>query len=356
MRDGDYEIIENDTIKCLRSKDVNYTFNKVNGNSFVWGRTTEEDPDWSPYGPFIADIEITTKCKGPGGKLCKFCYKSNTTSGYNMSLETFQTVFDKFPPTLQQIAFGVDAQCESNPDTFKIMQYCRDNGVIPNVTVADITDETATELSRLCGAVAVSRYDDKDICYDSVKKLTDKGMEQVNIHMMISEETYDQALLTICDIDEDPRLKDLNAIVFLSLKKKGRGYGYNQLSDSRFRTLTQLCLKLGVSFGFDSCSALKFLKSVEGHPDYDKFVKVSEPCESARFSAYVNVDGCYVPCSFCEDVLCHMDGTESWGKGINVAECDDFMKDIWYNRHNKMFRDKSLVCLENNVACQVFDI
>ena len=71
------------------------------------------------------------------------------------------------------------------------MEYCRENGVIPNITVAQIDDTVAKKLSELCGAVAVSRYAYKDACYDSVNKLTYLGMKQVNIHQMISQETYE---------------------------------------------------------------------------------------------------------------------------------------------------------------------
>lgn len=345
-----YKISENDVWKLMESDLVNYAFNKVTGLSAVWGRTKEEDPEWSPYGPLIADIEITTICKGPGGIPCPFCYKSNTTSGTYMSFETFKIIFDKLPKTLQQIAFGVDAQCESNPDVWKIMQYCRDNGVIPNVTVADITDETADKLVSLCGAVAVSRYSDKNICYDTVKKLTDRGLKQVNIHQMISVETYAQAIDTITDYRNDTRLEKMNAIVFLSLKKKGRGTGFNQLDNDRFRILANACLARKIPFGFDSCSAVKFLKAIEGHEDYEQLEMMTEPCESARFSAYIDVNGMYVPCSFCENQL------EGWGSGISVVECDDFVNDIWYNDKNTDFKDVSLACLGNGISCQVYDI
>ena len=229
-----YKIQENSRIKTMTSPEVNYIFDKVTGFSATWGATKAEDPDWCPYGPLIADIEITTQCKGPGGNLCEFCYKANNPNGINMSFDHFKEIFDRIPNTLQQIAFGVDAQCESNPDTFAMMAYCRSNGVIPNVTVADITDETADRLAELCGAVAVSRYADKNLCYNTVKKLTDRGMDQVNIHCMISEETYDNALDTLIDIQNDPRLGKLNAIVFLSLKKKGRGKGHTSLSMDRY--------------------------------------------------------------------------------------------------------------------------
>jgi hypothetical protein len=90
-------ITENSTTKTLRSNEINYNFNKVSGMSCVWGTTLEDDPAYSPYGPLIADIEITTICSGINNVPCPFCYKSNTTKGYNMSLETFKKVFDKLP-------------------------------------------------------------------------------------------------------------------------------------------------------------------------------------------------------------------------------------------------------------------
>jgi hypothetical protein len=342
-----YTIEETDKIKTMVSPEVNYIFNKKTGFSAVWGNIIEEDPDWCPYGPLIADIEITTICKGPGGQLCPFCYKSNNPNGEYMTFELFKDIFDRLPNTLQQIAFGVDAQCESNPDTFKIMEYCRVNGVIPNVTVADISDETADELVRLCGAVAVSRYEDHDICYDTVKKLTDRGLDQVNIHCMISEETYHDADLTLHHIKNDPRLEKLNAIVFLSLKTKGRGSKFHSLDETKFKNLVTTCLHKEISFGFDSCSAVKFLDTVKDHPMYEELKMVSEPCESSRFSAYINTKGEYFPCSFMEG--------QPFVYGVPVIEYSDFM-DVWNNDTNKIFRMKSMEAIDNGQGCQDFKI
>lgn len=349
MKHSSYEIVENDSLKILKSDVINYIFNKVNGVSAVWGKTKDDDPEWCPFGPLIADIEITTKCFGASGKLCKFCYKSNTPYGKNMSFDHFKEIFKRLPDTLQQIAFGVDANCTANPDTFRIMSHCRENGVIPNVTVADITDDTADKLASLCGAVAVSRYDDKDICYDSVKRLTDRGMDQVNIHIMISEETYMQVLETLYDLmsHRDPRLEKLNAIVFLSLKQKGRGSGFTRLSTDKFNHIVKVCLKHNIPFGFDSCSAVKFLDSVKDHELYGQLKMVSEPCESSLFSIYIDVNGYVHPCSFCE-------GSSYWGdEGIKVLDYDK-MIDIWM--FNDRFSDWRHNLLKNNRNCFEYDI
>ena len=101
----------------------------------------------SVFGPEIADIEISTICHGipPVGMdkpvPCKFCYKSNSGRGENMSLDTFKQIFHKFPRSLTQIAFGI-GDIDSNPDLWNIMRYCRDNNyqfIVPNVTVNGYT-------------------------------------------------------------------------------------------------------------------------------------------------------------------------------------------------------------------------
>jgi hypothetical protein len=140
-----------------------------------------------------------------------------------MSFETFKAVLDKFPKVLTQIAIGADSHATSNPDLWKMMEYSRSIGITPNITVADISDETADLLIKYCGATAVSRYTNKDLCYDSVKRLTDRGMKQCNIHMLVSLETEDMVWETLKDRLVDPRLEKLNAIVLLSLKKKRQG-------------------------------------------------------------------------------------------------------------------------------------
>lgn len=344
-------IIDNVEGKVIRYPHFNCVFDKKNGNTITYGDTKNDDPTYCKYGPIIVDIEITTICSGPKGKLCSFCYKSNNPFGKNMSIDTFKQVFDNLPPTVTQIAFGADASCTSNPDIWDIMNYTRDHGVIPNITVADITDDVAQKLSDVCGAVAVSRYDDKDVCYDSIKRLIDCGMKQVNMHICIHSDNFDQVKETLKDIiiDKDPRLENLNAIVFLSLKKKGRGENYDTLSQFQFTEIVDTCLSYGIKFGFDSCSAIKFLKSIEGHEFYDQMYEMAEPCESSSFSAYINVDGSYFPCSFIE-------GTDGWENGFDVIHTPDFVKDVWNSEQNIIFRDKCLECRTNGISCQTFDI
>jgi hypothetical protein len=344
------KMFETDNSKVFRSKDINFNFNKVNGFTMTWGNTLKDDPDVCPYGNMILDIEITDICKGVGNEgPCPWCYKSNTAHNKsNMSFEMFKTIMDKMPkyngvPLLQQIALGLDAQCESNPDVWKMMEYSRTIGVIPNVTVADISDEVADKLVNVVGAASVSRYPNKNYCYDSIKKLTDRGLKQTNMHILSSIETIGQIYETFSDyLNGDPRLKGLNAIVLLSLKQKGRGKGFHPLPQGGFKNMVDCALDNNIPLGFDSCSAHRFLDSVRDRDNFKQLEMLSEPCESGLSSYYINSKGFGFPCSFTEE-----------GEGIDVTNCNDFIKDVWNHEKTVSFRDK---LLKNNRHCPVFDV
>jgi 1-acyl-sn-glycerol-3-phosphate acyltransferase len=192
-----------------------------------------------------------------------------------MTFDTFKKIFDVMneSKTMTQIAFGVDAEAseELNPDIWKIFEYTKNNGVTPNVTVADITPYTAEKIVSLCGACAVSAYQsNKNCCYDSIRLLLDEAKKQgkenfaVNIHLMISKETLPFVYEVINDYQTDSRLDGMNAIVFLSLKQKGRGEYFNKVTEDEFKNVIDICFEKNVKFGMDSCSANKFLKAIEG--------------------------------------------------------------------------------------------
>jgi hypothetical protein len=331
--------------KRFHSPSCNYAFNRNNGDTFIWGKTQEEDIDVTPF-PVILDMEITSICSGIGNEgPCPFCYKANTAKGTYMSFEVAKSIIDKMPLMLTQIAFGLDAKCESNPDWFKIFQYAKSKSFTPNVTVADISQETAEKLASVCGAVAVSRYAKKEYCYNSVKKLSDAGMKQVNMHIMLSAETKSMVKETLHDIVHDKRLSGLNAIVFLSLKRKGRGSNYTALTTEEFKEIIELAHKYKIHYGFDSCSAHKYLAAIKDFPKYDIIKLGVESCESSCQSAYINEHGEYFPCSFTE-------GTPGWETGIKLSEYYTF-DDVWNHPRTIEFRNKLLA---NNRACIIYEV
>ena len=333
--------------RLVRTPDYNYNFEYATGKFARWGKTREEDPDFSPLGPEIIDLEASSICH----RQCPFCYKSNTSEGKNMSFETFKIIFDKLPKTVTQIAFGIGS-LDANPDLWKIMQYCRDNFVVPNITIngQNIKTEEFSNLAKYCGAVSVSRYNDEE-CFNSVKELTDRGMKQVNIHQLISREHFHSCFTLIKKIKRDSRLKKLNAVVFLLLKPKGKRNKLHQVDSIRmYRQLINFALKSKVSIGFDSCSAPSFLQTIREHKDYEKFKQCADPCESTCFSGYINVEGRFFPCSFTED--------QPEYKGLDLLQVRDFMKEVWNGEETLKFRNRLLTNKDCNGCrnCPEFDL
>lgn len=328
VKDKKFGVIDSDNFKSCVSDVYNFKFNKENGFMMRWGSKYQDDPDFSPIGPELLDLEISTGgCKNK----CKFCYKNNTDGPpTNMSFDTFKLIVDKFPATLGQIAFGITGT-QTNPDFIKMMEYCRKIGIIPNFTMSgiDLTQEFAEKAAKLVGALAVSAYQsDKNVCYNAIKMMTDLGLKQTNMHLMICQDNIDFVYEVLKDIKEDPRLEKLNAVVFLSLKPKGRAKNnFTPLAIEDFSKLMKHCMDNDIAFGFDSCGATKFETSVNNldieEKQKENLLSMCEPCESALFSFYVNVHGIGFPCSF-------MEGGSNWDKGIDIKNINDFIKDVWY--------------------------
>lgn len=325
-------------IKSVSSENYNMKFDKETGVMMRWGKTVNDDPDMSTFGPEILDIEISAggSCLGN----CPFCYKCNGGGGptHNMTLSQFKTIISKFNlDSLTQMALGI-MDITTNPDFFNMMSYAKDIGVIPNYTThgLDMTPRFARLSRELCGVVSVSLVN-KEFTYNAIKLLEDAGMRQMNIHYMLSEESFDGALSLLDDVAEDDRLRKLHAVVFLQYKSKGRGIGnYTTMrSVDKYQQLLEKARHLRIPVGFDSCSAPMYLKVLESDVDGPLLSIFAEPCESGLFSSYINCHGEFFPCSF-------MEGQVGWEKGINVLECSDFNKDVWESERLNGWRDRLL--------------
>ena len=367
------KITENKKEKRLASEKYNYIFRKTDGYFWRWGETEDDDPRWSPFGPELLDLEISTgKCNGR----CKFCYKNNgeDVNTHHMTLEEFKIIFHKVSKNkvLGQIAFGI-CDISSNPDFFAMMEYSKDHGVVPNYTCngLEVTKKIAKKTAKLCGAVAVSLVN-KEKTYDAIKKFSiDNNMNQCNIHYMLSLETYDRAFDIIDDIASDPRLKNFNAIVFLQYKPKGKNPDafHSVLSVEKYTKLINYCDEKEVSYGFDSCSANIFIESIpstvrkfeigKDAPDEAKryfedirnrrireLETMAEPCESGMFSSYINCYGKFFVCSFAE-------GEDQWQEGLDVLNCNNFLKDIWFHPRLSKWRSR---LIKNERNCPIYEL
>lgn len=343
------------------SEEYKYSFNKNNGMFMRWGAKFKDNPNYAPMGPEIADIEISTICNGID-KVgpCKFCYKSNTPKGNNMSLQEFKEYLDILNQnkTIMQIAFGI-GDIDANPDLEEILTYTRSCGIIPNITIngARMTRRYYDMLASLCGAVAVSHYEDT-LCFNAVKELTDRihknnnTLNSVNIHQLLSEETYDQCMDIIDKAKTDERLKELYAIVYLTVKPIGNRNTYKAVgSQEKYDALLDKLIKSEIGFGFDSCGCYNFLNSVRKCKYTNLYDNVAESCESTLFSIYVNCDGLVSPCSFTEKIdseHCMICDAEPMKQVIDLHDCDDLLMDVWYTEKFNYFRRKLLNTAKNS--------
>ena len=209
-----------------------------------------------------------------------------------------------------------------------------------------MTDGIYDQLVKTCGAVAVSHYDD-DACYNAVKELGERGLKQVNIHQLLSGETYDQCRRTMIDSRHDKRLQTLNAIVFLMLKPKGVRNTFHPINREAYQDLVDEAIDRNTRIGFDSCSASAFLQAVEHRDRFEEFKMMSEPCESTLFSYYINVDGIGFPCSFSENTPDY--------RGVDVVGCEDFVRDVWNAEETEKFRS-SVIANKDGNGCRMCPI
>jgi len=343
-----YALNDNARHKTLRSPDYNFVFDKTTGFFARWGRTQDDDPDWSPFGPEILDLEISTgACKGR----CRFCYKKNGTpinETKHMQLHEFEDLLRRMPPTLTQIAFGI-TDVHANPDFFAMMRHAREQGIIPNYTThgLDMDDWAADQTAELCGAVAVSvNTNNKEAAYNTIKKLSqDKDMDQVNIHIVLAEDTVGFVKSVVDDIKTDSRLSRLNALVMLSFKDKGKTGCFSPITSDSYKDVVSYCEQNNIPFGFDSCSAHAYMKAIQGRQNYDQLCQCVEPCESGLFSSYINVDGNFFVCSFCEN-------EGMWKDGLSIWDYDT-MVDLWRSPKVQQWRD---TLLKNERKCPFYKI
>ena len=313
---------------------------------------SKPDPIWCDLGPEILDLEISVNgCPKVGGKNCKFCYKNNSDAEpTNMTFETFKTIFDKFPKSLYSIAFGITG-VQTNPDFPKMLQYCRENGVVPNYTLsgADLNDEIMSVTAKYCGAVAVSCYEgNRQLCYDTIKRMYEESNKKlhVNMHIVLSEDkTQLDHIWTVLNDIKDKKVVGLRNIVFLRIKPVGRAGKMDcKIHLDTYKKIMSFCMDNNIGFGFDSCSAktaVKVLKEL-GH---EELVECCESCEGYSYSLYCNTEGIAFPCSFCEHLYA--------GRGIDLKSINNFTEMWNTNELAKEFRHNTHTC---SGSCSVYSL
>ena len=326
--------------KRFRNENYEILFNSYSGLEITQGINGNEDP-FSLELPSLLDIGIMGTCFHK----CPFCYQGHINNP-NMTLENFKTIIDQTKHHVNQVALGGRGDPNKHPQFKEIIEYCRKNGIVPNYTTSgiDLTDEEV-EISKLCGSVAVSDYEQK-YSFNAMNKFINAGIK-TNIHVIFSSATYHKcksivggfnpwkeqiinstsgrregSYLTPFEIDK------INAIIFLKFKPQGAGSEMRELIPNAFhlKTFAQMVLNSKRKVGMDSC----MINHVLRYATPTEFQKMSmDTCEGARASAYITPDMKLTPCSFADK-----------NKAVQITNDNDIYK-IWNDSEIfKRFREQ----------------
>ena len=283
--------------KYFQNEDYEMYFNTANGFELIRGINGKPDP-FALEMPALLDVGIMGHCKNN----CKICYQGDEEEEH-MTLKDFKFIVDQCHSHTNQIALGGRGDPNHHPYFKEIIEYCRSKQVVPNYTTSgiDLTDEQI-EISRMCGAVAVSDYS-KKFTYDAIKRFQNAEIK-TNIHFVFTSESASKAFDFLkghnpwkADVDLDR----LNAVVFLLFKPAGKGKDHFELrpTEEQIQTFSHLAFnreEISPKVGMDSCLA--------NHMNVPKGMEFFiNTCEASRQSAYISPSMNMMPCSFIDQVF-----------------------------------------------------
>lgn len=308
------------------------TFNDLTGEytrSCVYddnGNETDLEPFMGDM-PHLLDIGIMGACEHGLSGLCQktgtYCYQDGqAVQKPHMSLEDYRLIMDQIEGHVFQVALGGRGDADCHPDFEKLLIETRKHKIVPNITTSGFkfTQEKAALVKKYCGAAAVSWYD-TPYTRKAIRLLLDEGVT-TNIHFILSRQSISKAIDLI---KNDGFPKGIAALVFLLYKpignkKEGLVLHKHHPDIGEFFELMNANSKT-YRYGFDSCLAPGVLINCQ-----DVSRTCIEPCESGRFSAYIDSELNFYPCSFVQE--------DKYRRSLKTRT----IKDIWQGDAFNAFR------------------
>ncbi len=298
-------IIKSEFHKVFRNDDYEVFFNTKTGLEVLRGTLNKPDPFMTQL-PLLLDIGIMGSCENN----CSFCYQGDYIEP-DMTLDNFKRIIDEVKDHVNQVALGGRGDPNKHEHFEEIVTYARKNNVVPSYTTSamNLTDKEI-EISKICGAVAVSDYE-TPMTFDGVQRFIDAGIK-TNIHLIFSSASYQKCILilygtnpwTIAVHHRKRPLFDfekLNAVIFLLFKPQGRGADCRGLipNEYQLKVMAEKVLSSRSTFkvGIDSCLANHLFRFGE-LSEIDKLTLDS--CEGSRMSAYISPSMKMMPCSYAD--------------------------------------------------------
>lgn len=279
-------------------------FNTKTGLELLRGINGNPDPFVTEL-PTLLDVGIMGHCKNK----CTICYQGDKKEPH-MTLTNFKRIIDETKHHVNQIALGGRGDPNLHPKFKQIVEYARNNGVIPNYTTSgNGLTKRHVEISKMCGAVAVSDYR-QPFTFKAFKMFTDAKIK-TNVHFVLSRASLGDAKKILYGYNPWKEsnnsyqklfdINKLNGVVFLLFKPQGRGKNCHGLIllNEELKAFAELIAepKCKIKVGMDSCLVNHIFKYV----NLPRIQQMSlDTCEAARMSTYITPDMRMVPCSFAD--------------------------------------------------------
>ena len=298
-------------------------FSTKTGMEILQGINGNDDPFFLEM-PSLLDIGVMGTCKHK----CVFCYQGHEQNP-NMKLSDFRMVIDQVKEYTNQVALGGRGDPNKHENFKEIVEYSRKNNVVPNYTTSGIgLTDNEIEISKMCGSVAVSDYEQK-YTYEALKRLIDAGIK-TNIHQIYTNHTHVRCIhiiLGYIPAEWNFDYEKLNAIIFLLFKPQGAGKEVTHLVPTvrQIKRFSEFVFKENPRFkiGLDSCLVNHVLKYT--NPTEVQRMSI-DTCEAGRMSGYITPSMKFKPCSFAE-------------KHTEVDLTKDTLQNVWHNSKSfNMFR------------------
>lgn len=292
------------------------------------GKDTGVDPFMRSF-PALIDVGVMGHCVHGASGLCiksgVQCYQNGLkTKVPNMTLENFKRIVDECKGKTFQLALGGRGDVDQHENFAEILQYCRENGIIPNFTSSGLgfTDEIVQLCKKYCGAVAISWYRQHHT-YHAIQMLLEAGVK-TNIHYVLGNNSIDEVIKRLKNNDFP---KGISSVIFLLHKNVGLGTQENVLSISNPKVHEFFEVidtgKFDFQIGFDSCT-IPGLINCTSNINPDSF----DTCEGGRYSCYITSDMKMLPCSFDNQEL-------KWAYDIS----NDTIMNAWNSEQFNDFRN-----------------
>ena len=267
------------------------------------------EPFWAQEGPELLDVSITNYCE----RGCQFCYRKANTMGHHMSLESLKHVITQAKNAgVFQIALG-GGNPNQHPYFEDVLRLIREANIVPSYTTNGdgLSKDILVATKTYCGAMAVSLYEPYTQYDEVFERIFSMGIK-CNAHIILKTDTID--MLTDWFTKPPQFFKWVNAVVILTYKPITSSSDLMVKDAQKLQQFYDAVSSCNaVKIGFDSCSV----------PGIVRWMNVNssliEPCESARFSAFISEDLKMYPCSF-------MVNTNSFGDLKSQS-----LIDIWRN-------------------------